>query len=371
MRGYVRWPRRTYTGPRADEAQGGPVVTIAGGRPLVLTSNLDGDAMVRGSDEGPLIDYVELTRAVGGQLSHPRLPGGLLGRLEAKTRPFGDWRQGWRATRSEACGYLSLSEKAALAPALLDRRRPHLAVAHNLTTARRRELQRRTHWLERLHRIVVLCRTQEAYLRGEVGLSAERVRFLYDKVDHRFYSPSDAPPEGYVLSVGQTRRDYATLFEAIRDLRVRTVVVASSPWTGEDSRLSEIPAEVVVRSGLAYRELRDLYDRASVVVVPLEPDLDFAAGVNGVLEAMAMSRPLVVTATPGIADYVEDAVTARLVPAGDAGALQEAIRELLRHRQAAEQLGANARAMVDGGRNLETYVAELGTIFAEVAPMAE
>jgi len=343
----------------------------ASGPPLILTSLPDGDAMVAGTGEGPLIDYVELVRAVGGHLSHPRLPGGLLGRLEAKTRPFGDWRQGWRATRSDACGLLSLSEKAALAPALLDRRRPHLAVAHNLTTPRRRQLQRATNWLERLHRIVVLCRTQEAYLRAEVGLPAERVRFIYDKVDHRFYSPSGAPPEGYVLSVGQTRRDYPTLLEAVRGMRVRTVIVASSPWTGTDSRLHEIPTEVVVRSRLPYGELRNLYDRASVVVVPLEPGLDFAAGVNAVLEAMAMSRPLVVTSTPGIADYVEDGVTGRLVPAGDATALREAIEELLGDRQGAERLGANGRAVVDEGRNLETYVAKLRTTFAEVAPVAE
>ncbi len=344
---------------------------IASGSPLILTSSPDGGALVSGAGEGPRIDYVELAGAIGGQLSHPQLPEGLVGRLEAKTRPFGDWRQGWRATRSDACGFLSLSEKAALAPALLDRRRPHLAIAHNLTTPRRRQLQRGTNWLERLHRIVVLCRTQEAYLRTEVGLSAERVRFLYDKVDHRFYSPSGAPPEGYVLSVGQTRRDYPTLFEAVRNMRVRTVVVASSPWTGMDLRLHEIPTGVVVRSRLAYSELRDLYDRASVVVVPLEPGLDFAAGVNAVLEAMAMGRPLIVTSTPGIADYIEDGITAQLVPAGDARALREAIQELLREPQAAEQLGADARAVVAGGRNLDTYIATLRTTFAEVAAAVE
>lgn len=324
-----------------------------------------------GADPGPRLDYLEIARAIDGEVVYAPRTAGALGRIEARARRLGDWRQGAAARRSDARCFVSLSEKSALAPALLDGRRPHVAVAHRLTTPRRRTLQRWTRWLRRLDRVVVLSRPQERYLLEDAGLPPERVRFLHDKVDHRFFAPAGAPPGDYVLSVGQTQRDYATLFAALRDLRVPAVVVASSPWTGtSQGARAEAPPGVQVRRGLSPRELRDLYDRAALVVVPLFGALDFAAGVNGVLEAHAMRRPLVVTETPGLAGYVEDGRNARLVPPADPGALREAIGALLSDPAEASRLAAAGRAAVDGGRNLDAYVAGVAALVQEVAPVA-
>lgn len=334
--------------------------------PLILTSTVGGHTRLDRRDDAPRRDYLELARVTGGIVVHPRAAGGALGALEARLRPFGDWRQGWHAKRSDAGAFLSLSEKAALAPALLDRRRPHVAVTHNLTTPRRRQLQQRTGWLSRLDRIVVLSSSQARYLREEVGLPQERVRVVKDHVDHRFFEPGGSATERFVLSVGQTRRDYGTLLEAVATLGVATTVVASSPWTGRAAEIQDGDRGVSVQAGISARALWSLYDRASVVVVPLEAGMEFAAGVNAVLEAMAMARPLVVTATPGIADYVEDGVDCSLVPAGDPRALGAAIERLLDDRPLAERMGAAARAVVERERTIETYVATVAGILDEV-----
>lgn len=337
------------------------------GPPLILTSIIGGDTMRAGPD-APRRDYLELARATGGRVVHPQAARGPLAALEMRVRPFGDWRQGWQAARSDARAFLSLSEKTALGPALLDRSRPHVAVAHNLTTSRRRRLQERTGWLSRLDRIVVLSGTQSRYLLEEAGLPPERVRVVKHHVDHRFFEPGDSATEDFVLSVGQTRRDYRTLLEAVARLGVPTTVVASSPWTGQDTDIQDDLRGVTVRAGISARELWDLYDQAAVVVVPLEAGLDFAAGVSAVLEAMAMARPLVVSATPGIADYVEDGVDCSVVPAADAGALAAAIERLLDDRVLAERLGAAGRAVVARERTLDSYVTTLAAILGEVTP---
>ena len=78
-----------------------------------------------------------------------------------------------------------------------------------------------------------------------------------------------------------------------------------------------------------------------------------------------MGRALVVTDTPGIADYVADGQTGRLVPAGDVAALRDVLSELLGDEAERRRLGANARAVVEDGRNLEGYVSALSELAGE------
>src|SRR5437870_13787013 len=75
-------------------------------------------------------------------------------------------------------------------------------------------------------------------------------------------------------------------------------------------------------------QLRDLYGRASAVVVPVV-ESDFQAGVTVVLEAMAMGKAVVATAARGWANVIEDGVDGLLVPPGDARALRGALTRVL------------------------------------------
>jgi glycosyltransferase involved in cell wall biosynthesis len=316
------------------------------------------------SGSAPAVDYLEIAAAVDGRIWY----SGRKGALGETMRRFGDWQQGLRARRSDAAGFISMSEKAALPPALVARRRPHVAIAHRLTTPRRRALQRRTGWLRGVDRVIVLCRTQERYLLEEAGLPREQVRFIHDKVDHHFFTPIEVEDGGYVLSVGQTQRDYETFAEAMRGLQARAVIVASSPWTGVDTAGPiRPPANVEVVHGIPATRLRELYAGAAVVALPLLGGLEFAAGVNALLEGMAMARPVVVTDTPGLADYVDGGRIARLVPPGDPVALRESLAALLSDVGEAARLGAAGRAVVEGGRNLDSYVDHVVTTFSEVA----
>lgn len=341
-----------------------------GGRvPLVLPTTVSSEAFrAREPAEAPRTDYVEIARALGGEVLAPARPPGLLGALEERTRRLGYWHLAWRARRKAPPVVVSCSEKIGMCVSLLAPHGPgHVVIAHNLTTPRRRAFQQRTRWLQNTDRIVVLSRPQEAYLRNEIGLDSSQVRFVHKTVDHRFFTPQGGIEEGYVLSVGRAGRDFRTLLEATRRTAVPTVLVASSSWMPVDDRpTDDLPRHVTVRQRLPYVALRELYDRASVVVVPLEPDLGWAAGVNGVLEAMAMRKPLIVSATPGIAEYVTHEENALVIPPGDPSALDAAIATLLSDRVTAARLASAGRALVESGRIVDHYVAEVTGIAAEL-----
>ena len=76
--------------------------------------------------------------------------------------------------------------------------------------------------------------------------------------------------------------------------------------------------------------------------VPLESD-----GMSRVLfEYLAAGRPLIAARTGVVPEILEDGVHALLVPAGDAGALADALDRLLRDATLRTRLGAAGRALV-------------------------
>ena len=92
------------------------------------------------------------------------------------------------------------------------------------------------------------------------------------------------------------------------------------------------------------------------------PGLTYAAGVNVERETMAMGKALVVSATPGIADYVQDGVTARVVPAGDEARLRAVVSELLADGSQRDALGARARAFAATTCSVDAYVRALSGV---------
>lgn len=191
--------------------------------------------------------------------------------------------------------------------------------------------------LPRVDRILLVGRNQEAWLRRHMPRAAP-ARAIQHWVDTGFFTPAPAPRSGHVLSVGNDRgRDFATLVEAVRRLDAPTRIRTDQPVAGT------LPAWVtLLRERISFAALRDLYAGAAVVVVPLH-DTVHASGVNGVLEAMAMGRPLVVSGSAGIRDVVRDGETCLVVPPEDAAALRGAVARLLADPALAARLGENAR----------------------------
>ena len=64
---------------------------------------------------------------------------------------------------------------------------------------------------------------------------------------------------------------------------------------------------------------------------------------NALMEAMAMSKPVVATDIVGNRELVEDGVSGLLVPVGDAAAFAQKTQELLKHPERAQRLGRAAR----------------------------
>lgn len=210
---------------------------------------------------------------------------------------------------------------------------------------------------------------QAGLLRRTLGPGA-RVTSVSQGVDTRFFDSTGVEPwrdQPYALCVGAEMRDYPLLFEAVRGLDIPIVIKASSAWMKSTRRPLAPPPESVevLERRLSYAELRSLYAGARLVVVPLY-DTPQAAGITTILEALAMGKCVLATASAGLPDVLQDRVTGRVV-AGEPRALREALQALWDDAEERERLAQAGYTAVRAECSLEQHAARVVAFIRQVA----
>ena len=194
--------------------------------------------------------------------------------------------------------------------------------------------------LDDYRRIFRGCRARFAYIPFGLHVAGR------ESVSHRALEPR------YVLAAGRSGRDYRTLFEAVRgrDIRLRVVCDSSDALEGLD-----VPPNVVVlRACYGGAYIRELAG-ASMVAVPLAVD-NISAGQMVMLQALAFGKPVIVTRTPTIEEYVADNEQAVLVPRGDAVAMRSAIEGLLASPERIDAMGQAGLRTFEEKFSMRSYV---------------
>ena len=180
-------------------------------------------------------------------------------------------------------------------------RTPHVMLAHRLTTAKKLAVLRHSTALGRIDRMLVHSAVQADLLRSMVDLDRTQLHVVPYGIDTDFWTTDEVPDEPLLASAGREHRDHHVLSAAVEGQPYRVFVTDSSGHSPRARRLQPASWPDNVDVGhLTYVELRALYARSSVLVVPVVP-CDFPAGVTAVLEAMSMGRPVVVTDSPACA----------------------------------------------------------------------
>jgi glycosyltransferase involved in cell wall biosynthesis len=214
--------------------------------------------------------------------------------------------------------------------------------------------------------VVCLSDVQRGRLLERVALEPDRVHTVLLGVDHHFLRPEGHRPDDdrFVLAVGKDlARDYRSLAQAAAGLPARFVLICEE----RNVRGLDLPPNVEVRRGLAFGELRDLYDRARCVVLPVRrADYQYGtegSGLTALTEAMAMAKPIVVSDRPIFREYVQDEESGVFVPPEDPDALRDAIERVLSDDQLATGLGRAARERVEQRHTMQHFAQGLATVF--------
>ncbi|HLY49721.1 MAG TPA: glycosyltransferase family 4 protein [Solirubrobacteraceae bacterium] len=208
-----------------------------------------------------------------------------------------------------------------------------------------------------------------AFIAGIMG--SQRVFRASLGVDAQAWHPdqSQKAPAPVLMFVGTWLRDFSLLGRVVRLLvaeepRVRFEIVTGF---GHGEALAEL-SNVTVHEGISDEELRRLYQRAWVHVLPL---ID-GTGTNALLEGMACGLPTVTSAVGDVVDYTGKHGAICVRP-DDANAMADAVLGLIRDRRRRDELGRAAREAaevhrleVTGRRHAEIYCTLAGRRRASV-----
>jgi glycosyltransferase involved in cell wall biosynthesis len=354
---------------------------------LVVSSDKAADEAMLARGESPRRDYMELARTLNADVFDARTARtGIRARIGRVGIGLMQALSVAKLLSSYDVVYTD-NERVGVFVGLLLRLRKvrpvHVMLGHHLTPSKKRLLLRLAR--QGVDRLLVHSLVQKHVSMESLGFSDGKVEVVPYQVDTEFWRPLGLPSEKVICSAGLECRDYPTLIRAIQALPVDVKIGAASHWSAKHSRIEgELPANVEVRP-FTYTELRELYDRSRFVVVPLL-DVDFQAGITLILEAMAMSKAVIVTRTRGLPESVRgpmwtDALsewpqnalapadsTGIFVPPDDTNAIRSAISYLLANPDVASLLGANGRKLAEQEYSLAAFAVRFSAAILESAP---
>lgn len=256
------------------------------------------------------------------------------------------------------------------------------AAMNQIAPGRKQLVSRLTNWSSRQEKLIsrlnlfpsmgpitVMSESQKQYLIG-LGVPPSQIHVIHYAVDQHYFRPMPeiAQEANLILTLGEVRtRNYNVLFQAVDGLPVKVLVAATGYWYAREKDTNvktSIPSNIEMIGRLPQTKLRELYARSGFIVLPIY-DVEYAAGVTAMLEAMCMGRAVIVTRSRGIMDYIVDGETGIVVDQDDTQGLREAISYLASHPEEAKRLGENARQRIEDELNMDTYLQRTAQVLCD------
>lgn len=253
---------------------------------------------------------------------------------------------------------------------LTRRRITHIALLTRVSEPKKARLLRRVH--SHLTRIILPPVVQREYAMNVLGVPARKLVGLPWTLDTEFWKPVADTPRTTICAAGGEMRDYRTLVAAMKGLDIPCHIAgvlntARQDWwnaNAEDRRGEDETPSNVTFGTMGPKELRTLYARSRIVIVPLRPT-DSDNGITCMHEAWAMGCPVIVSAVAGQRDTFLEGELGLWVPPGDAEALRAAIAKLWADPARAQAMGAAGRRFVEMARDHKVFVEGVGRVLAE------
>lgn len=324
-----------------------------------------------GAGDGPREEFVEIARATGAQLLSYTSQKPARGKWFAalfENRPVLGSAVAVALRGAEFDRFYATGEDVAFPLAFLLRLRGWrgkiVCRVHNMTPKKSKLLRFIGHGP--FAALITTSAEQARQLTEEHGIPAEKVLNVRKWVDEAFFRPAASKPvraRPLVLACGAENRDYATLAGAAAGCDADFEVYGHG-YFGENAskfQSSNVPANLKLMPRVPFEELARAYSEADVIALPVN-DVGYAAGVTGLVEAMAAGQAVVASRTHGLSEYLAMIDDDLVAAPHDPDAMRAAIERALADPARLERIGRENREWVLGNAALERYVERVKTI---------
>jgi glycosyltransferase involved in cell wall biosynthesis len=229
-------------------------------------------------------------------------------------------------------------------------------------------------WTSRLADCVVCVSKDSAELSAQEGVSAAKIRTIWNGIDVRRFSYRGPSPGGPAVMVGRLspEKDVGNLLEAVaivvkREPGFRVEIAGNGPCAEQlKQRAVGLGLSAQVRFLGEVQDVPALLAGASMFVLP-----SLTEGVSlTLLEAMARGLPIVATRVGGNAEVVSDGETGLLVPARSPDQLAAAMLKLRGDPAAAERMARAGRQRVEQHFDARRMVGDYENLYRELCSRA-
>lgn len=234
-----------------------------------------------------------------------------------------------------------------------------ICIVHNMT--KKKEILIRFLGHKNFLAFIVVSQMQKNIIVSSCKIPESKVLHYFNWVDTDFLTKAaeNEAAANIVMACGAENRDYETLMAAAPKVRAK-IQIFGHGFFGQQKGTDEIcPSNVRAMPRVNFTALKASYQQCDLVVMPLKSSV-YASGVTGLVEAMACSKAVVVTRSPGISEYVAHLDDCCLVSPGDSDEMAFAINNLLEAgSERREDIGNRNRSWVREHCDLEKYVASI------------
>jgi glycosyltransferase involved in cell wall biosynthesis len=226
--------------------------------------------------------------------------------------------------------------------------------------------------LRRSHAVLALTRFERRQLAALAGIQADRIEILPNGVPpaRELTTADNAVPEFLFCSRMHPRKRPQLFAEAATRLSDEGVAATFKMFGADDGEGAAVRARLTgaPRTPLELGPARSHTDALLALTqcdVLVLPSVDEPYPMV-VLEAMAFGKPVIISDSCGLADFVVQHHAGVVVRSDSMADLAGAIRRLAESRQDREQMGHNGREAVTAHRSIEVIIDRLDSIYRSV-----
>ena len=293
-------------------------------------------------------------------ISTPVATSGLRNRLQILAAAL---RAAWVARRADLVVSLGpgLGSAQELARRLVRVKTPHVSYYLNFPHLPRGATRaRQANTFRTIDRLVVSSTMERVLYAEHFGLDPDRIDVVLWGVN----SPeaSENEPEGapYVCAVGGNARDYSLLIEVAKARPHIRFIIVARPANLEGQTL---PDNVEARVNIPFADAMAIVKGSQLMALPLL-STDTPCGHVTIVAAQYLGKPLAVTNSAGVEDYVHDGKTGFLAETGSVEAMGKAIDLLWNDRAQAARFGAAGKAFAETACTELNYVKHVRGLLA-------